>query len=346
MPDMSLKNKFPLVTLVFILVAFSPDKILSQYLPDGAEQWYFNTEDNVRHYVVELGHSGDPDKTFIVLHGGYGAEHSYLIDMVEPLTDRYRFVLYDQRGSLRTPAPGSTITFEGLVGDLDKLREELGLEDVRLIGHSNGAVLALDYMTTYPERVSGLVFLGAPLSFLHEEFFDEEELDGFLQTHQKLSEELNEKQEAQIIEKLKELELYEEKEPGVRTAKENTYRWRVNFAGRNIYHIDRWNEFRGGMIYFNPDVFSALRDNHEDEEWNNRNYDISEAFVSHDIPTRVIIGEYDFVDPKGTVWGHIVNKAPDAKLYLLPEAAHNAWIDQPEEFTRQLMQAMDEVTGN
>ena len=31
----------------------------------------------------------------VVVHGGFGAEHSYLIEPLLPLSDRYHFVLYD-----------------------------------------------------------------------------------------------------------------------------------------------------------------------------------------------------------------------------------------------------------
>jgi pimeloyl-ACP methyl ester carboxylesterase len=56
----------------------------------------------------------------IVLHGGWGAEHSYLLPAVRPLADTYRFVLYDQRGELQTPlVPPAKITYQSLVEDME-----------------------------------------------------------------------------------------------------------------------------------------------------------------------------------------------------------------------------------
>ena len=110
-------------------------------------QWYMNTTDadgaKLTHYIAEYGVESKPGNTVIVLHGGWGAEHSYLVPAIKPLADEYRFVLYDQRGSLRSPAvPPAKITYDALVEDLDQLRQRLGLEKVTLKAHSMGNMLA------------------------------------------------------------------------------------------------------------------------------------------------------------------------------------------------------------
>ena len=48
--------------------------------------------------MYEFGTGKD---TVLVLHGGFGAEHSYMLTALRPLEKQYHFVLYDQRGSLR-----------------------------------------------------------------------------------------------------------------------------------------------------------------------------------------------------------------------------------------------------
>lgn len=72
-------------------------------------QWYMKTADDVVHYVAEHGIESRPGNVVVVLHGGWGAEHSYLLPAVRPLGHEYKFVLYDQRGSLRSPVkpPGA-----------------------------------------------------------------------------------------------------------------------------------------------------------------------------------------------------------------------------------------------
>ncbi|HKH90729.1 MAG TPA: alpha/beta fold hydrolase [Gemmatimonadaceae bacterium] len=124
-------------------------------------------DDGIRNYVIEFGR-GD---TVVVLHGGWGGEHSGLIEAVRPLSDRFHFVLYDQRGSLRSPAPDSTITIRRLVRDLDGLRKQLGQERLVLLGHSMGAALAYAYLAEHPRRVRGMV-LFAPVRPTDDAFRD------------------------------------------------------------------------------------------------------------------------------------------------------------------------------
>ena len=83
-------------------------------------QWYMNTTDadgaKMSHYIAEHGVESKPGNTVIALHGGWGAEHSYLVPAIKPLASEYRFVLYDQRGSLRSPAtPPAKITYANLI---------------------------------------------------------------------------------------------------------------------------------------------------------------------------------------------------------------------------------------
>ena len=86
-------------------------------------QWYMRTQNadgsQLAHYIVEYGVEAKSGNTVIVLHGGWGAEHSYLIPAIRPIADTHRFVLYDQRGSLRTPvSPPAKISYSALVEDL------------------------------------------------------------------------------------------------------------------------------------------------------------------------------------------------------------------------------------
>ena len=49
-------------------------------------------------FVQEYG-EGSP---IIMIHGGFGAEHSYMLPLGKPLSDTNRVIFYDQRGSLRS----------------------------------------------------------------------------------------------------------------------------------------------------------------------------------------------------------------------------------------------------
>jgi proline iminopeptidase len=77
---------------------------------------------------------------------------------------RYRIVLFDQRGSGRSTPHASdpaadmgTNTTEHLLTDMELLREHLGIERWLLFGGSWGSTLALAYAQRHPERVSEIV---------------------------------------------------------------------------------------------------------------------------------------------------------------------------------------------
>ncbi len=76
--------------------------------------------------------------------------------------ERYRIILFDQRGSGRS-SPHARLEDNhtaALIADMELLRESLGVDRWLVFGGSWGATLALLYAQAYPERVLGLVLRG------------------------------------------------------------------------------------------------------------------------------------------------------------------------------------------
>ncbi len=99
----------------------------------------------------------------VVVHGGPGSGctpgHRRYFD-----PERYRLVLFDQRGCGRsTPhasAPDTGMahnTTAHLLADMESLRAHLGIDNWILTGASWGSTLLLAYAERFPERVSGIV---------------------------------------------------------------------------------------------------------------------------------------------------------------------------------------------
>ncbi|VAX08909.1 Proline iminopeptidase [hydrothermal vent metagenome] len=116
-------------------------------------------DDRHRVYVEECG---VPDGIPVLfLHGGPGAGcERYHRCFFDPY--RYRIVLFDQRGCGRSQphADLTDNTTDHLLGDIEAIREMLGIEKWLLFGGSWGSTLALVYAERYPELVSGLVLRG------------------------------------------------------------------------------------------------------------------------------------------------------------------------------------------
>jgi proline iminopeptidase len=88
---------------------------------------------------------GPPNATpLLVLHGGPGAHHDYLLPQLLALSDDYRLIFYDQRGGGQSKTTDrSAITWQTHVSDLDAVIQELSLEPATLVGYSWGGLLAL-----------------------------------------------------------------------------------------------------------------------------------------------------------------------------------------------------------
>jgi proline iminopeptidase len=89
-------------------------------------------------------------KPVLVLHGGPGAEHDYLLpQMLGIATPNRKLVFYDQRGGGRSKTDDRTpITWKTQVEDLGLVARELALdpgEGLTIVGYSWGALLAMLY---------------------------------------------------------------------------------------------------------------------------------------------------------------------------------------------------------
>jgi len=107
--------------------------------------------------------SGSGSPVVVVLHGGPGAEHSYLLPEWRRLEEFSTVVFYDQRGcggSADLPGP---YTWSQHVEDLDLLiRDHARGRPVVLAGSSWGAILALLYGLEGKEPIEGIILSGYP----------------------------------------------------------------------------------------------------------------------------------------------------------------------------------------
>ena len=125
-------------------------------------------------YWAAWGREGAP--RLLVLHGGPGAHHDYLLPQLLHLAERHEVVMYDQRGGGRSktddPAP---ITAQLHVDDLVAVVAELGLQPLSLVGYSWGAMLALLGAIDGRVRPARMVLIDpAPLNRARREQFEAE----------------------------------------------------------------------------------------------------------------------------------------------------------------------------
>ena len=93
---------------------------------------------------VRYGELGRP--ILVLLHGGPGADHRYMLPQMLHLAARYDLLLYDQRGGGQSRATDNAhIGWRDHVSDLAAVCREFGVAAPSLVGYSWGGMLALLY---------------------------------------------------------------------------------------------------------------------------------------------------------------------------------------------------------
>jgi proline iminopeptidase len=96
----------------------------------------------------------------VVLHGGPGAYHDYLLPGFDLLARGRTLIYYDQRGGGRSPVSRDTpVGWREQVEDLEALRVLWRLDQLVIAGYSWGALLALLYALEHPDRVGRLALV-------------------------------------------------------------------------------------------------------------------------------------------------------------------------------------------
>ena len=255
----------------------------------------------------------------VVLHGGPDFDHTYLLPELDGLADAFRLVYYDQRGRGRS-AEGvepSEVSIESEVADLDGLRDTLGFESVAVLGHSWGGLLAMEYATRHPDRVSHLVLLNsAPASgedaLLMREHFRGARPDG----------------DVGRMEKIASSAAYR---AGDVEAEAAYYRIHFRIALRSPEQVD---EVVGRLrLHFTEEgvlTARAIEERLYDDTWNTAGYDLLPKLRSLQVPALVLHGEDDFVPVE--LVARIADALPRARLVVLPECGHFAYLESPDAF--------------
>ncbi len=151
--------------------------------PSEAARTFIRDVRGVRIFERRIG-QGTPA---VILHGGPGAHHDYLLPAFDALAHRRELIYYDQRGGGRSPVSRDTpVGWPEQVADLEELRSQWGLKRLSLVGYSWGGLLALLYATEFPARVAHLALVSPAPAWreARQEFerrFQERNLDPELQ---------------------------------------------------------------------------------------------------------------------------------------------------------------------
>ena len=245
----------------------------------------------------------------VILHGGPGAHHDYLLPGFDALARGRELIYYDQRGGGRSAVSRETpVGWREQVADLEELRGAWGLERLTLAGYSWGGLLALLYAVEFPERVASLALVSpapawreARLEF--ERRFAERNLAPALQ------------RERAVL-----------RESGLRERDPLAYAQRLFELSVAPYFSDpsRARELTPFRVTgrTQQEVWSSLGD-----------FDLRPAIARLSIPTLVMHGEDD---PIPLAAARSVADLLRAEFHPLPHCGHVPYVEAPEEFVKVL----------
>jgi proline iminopeptidase len=284
----------------------------------GGGEGYVGT-DGARLYYRHIG-QGPP---IIILHGGPDFDHTYLLPEMDRLADSFHLIYYDQRGrgrSLGDVRP-EDIGIASEIEDIERVRRHFALESAAMLGHSWGGVLALEYAIRHPDRVSHLILMNtAPASTDH---------------FRSLRQELLRRRSAAEVARMQAIAASADYRQGDLQAEAEFYRIHYRPALHRPQDIDR---IVGRLrTHFTAEtVLDARAIEHRlyQDTWFADGYDLTPQLNQLDIPTLVLHGQGDFVPVE--IASDIAQAIPKARLCLLPDCGHFAYLESAAEVHDQL----------
>jgi proline iminopeptidase len=245
----------------------------------------------------------------VVLHGGPGAHHDYLLPGFDALATGRTLVYYDQRGGGRSAVPREVpVGWREQVADLEALRQAWGLERLTLAGYSWGGLLSLLYATEHPDRVDRLALVSPAPAWRAARADFERRL-----AVRTMAPELQAERAAL-------------RASGLRDRDPDAYQRRVFELSVAGYFHDPARA--AGLTPF------RVTGRTQQEVWDSLgDYDLRPALVTLRLPAIVLHGDDDPIPADSA---RVLAETIGAPLHLLPRCGHVPYVEAFEEFRRLL----------
>lgn len=260
----------------------------------------------------------------VVLHGGPGSTHDYLLSLTALADEGWPVVHYDQLGSggsTRLPDRGGDFwTVELFEAELDNLLRELGVaDDYVLLGQSWGGMLAARHAARRPAGLRGLIIANSPASYV---LWRQEmevlraalppEVDATLRRHEAA---------------------------GTTDTEEYYVAMRV-FYDRHVCRIVPWpRDYLASFMEAvdNPTVYATM--NGPSEFYVNgtlKDWSVEDVLPDIAVPTLLVSGRHDEATPV-TVQPY-QDLIPDVRWEIFEESSHVPNLEEPEKFHAVLVE--------
>ncbi len=110
------------------------------------------------HLHYERHGQGEP----LLLVAGMASDSASWQPLVAPLSKQYELIMVDNRCAGRTIATPLETSRELMVNDLQRLIDDLALDNIHLLGHSMGAMQCWALASVIPNKIKTLIAMSAP----------------------------------------------------------------------------------------------------------------------------------------------------------------------------------------
>lgn len=275
----------------------------------------------------------NPSIKVLLLHGGPGATHEYfeIFDSYFPNAE-IEYYYYDQLESAYSDQPNDSTLWsvERYVDEVEQVRKALGLtsDNFYLLGSSWGGILCMEYALKYQQNLKGLIVSNMMASIPDYIEYANEVLGPQL--------------DPAVLTEIKELEAKGDYENP--RYSELIY---TNYYPEHVLRmpLEDWpNPVNRAFAHINHNLYVTMQGPSEfgivgDAKL--KNWDIKEDLPKISVPTLVIGGTYDTMDPKHMEW--IASKVQNGQYLHCSNGSHFAMYDDKETYFKGLIKFIKDV---
>lgn len=279
----------------------------------GGKVWYQLHTNNTHQDKIPI----------IMLHGGPGTPHNYLLSLSK-LSNYRMAVFYDQLGCGKSSIQVNQKKLWQLsrfVAELESLANALKMDQFHLFGHSWGGSLAIEYALAHPKKVKSLI-LASPVVSVPLWIEDTKQL------LQKLSPSMQE-----VIIKHEHAGTTDSDE--YQNAKElfNDLLCRISPIPENVQY---------SLSHSNRDIYQTMWGPSEFSVTGNlKNFDRINDLVKLTMPILITCGRFDEASPQTMQKAQA--KCKNAQLVIFEKSAHVPHVEEPDKYFDTLLNFLSDV---
>jgi proline iminopeptidase len=271
-------------------------------------EYGYVTANNRNFYYEKVGYGTE---NIVVIHGGPGLPHNYLLPALQNLAPYATIWFYDARGHGLSEQnyPNESYTMQQLVDDVESFVTAAKIENYTLFGHSFGGMVALKYATTRRPGLTRLILSDTSASVEYVNRF-QESLKRVMSPAQ--------------------MQEYEHVQADTSITPDE----RLRRSLRAVYPFYWYNP--PPAEFLDTDIGSMnLNATASEQIWGSdgQTYDVRKDLSKVDVPVMVFYGRYDVVysydDAK-----QIADGVPNGRLVVLERSGHYPFFEENYMFTQ------------